>query len=61
MRTQFKWVPYRELSDTQKLSVQARYRRPWAADVQRNITYLYRTWHGQLTVTGKDRRVVKGA
>ncbi len=60
-RTQVKWVRYRDLSNTQKRVVQARYPTPWAADVRRNVTFLYRTWHGQLTQTGNDRRTVRGA
>ncbi len=59
--TQVMWVPYRELSDTQKKSVRARYKPPFAADVVATVTFLYRTWHGQLTMTGNDRRKKRGA
>jgi hypothetical protein len=55
------WVRYRELSIAQKKVVQSRYKPPWAADVQRDVTYLYRTHKGKLTRTGRDRRVIRRA
>jgi len=43
------WVEYHQLSETQKKSVRARYKAPYRG-------WLYRTYKGQLTMTGNDRR-----
>jgi len=49
-----KWVEYKDLSEAQKRSVHARY---GPSKFGRYYTdFLYRTWHGQLTMTGSDRR-----
>ena len=54
MRTQVEWVEYKDLSDAQKKSVQARYA---PSTFGRYYTdFLYRTYKGQLTMTGTDRR-----
>jgi len=44
-----KWVEYEDLSNIQRKSVRIRYKPPYHR-------YLYRTWKGQLTQTGNDRR-----
>jgi len=49
MRTQVKWVEYKELSDIQKNSVKFRYKPKYTE-------YKYRTYQGQLTMTHNDRR-----
>ncbi len=54
MAKQVEWVEYKDLSETQKRSVQARYGPSRFGSYYTD--FLYRTWQGQLTMTGHDRR-----